>query len=341
MYPDYMEWGTEVCVAELPQVPRKSKPIDRWLALTGIAMGIVYYLLPSKTPLAIMFSLTIIFGLLIHPIWNFWWIEVKLWRKVVATLLFVWALIHLGRISWPSDSSAKTAKHDILALGQWFFGPHGRWFDKAIGAFYTLAIIFLLLVVTAMVRVVKLKRKANSQKGFLEYKLEAEKAMRETPEILEKLTNIMNEVTPAITAHTAALLQAGSTEAQLKVSKQVAVSFNRYSLRIDRFGKKCMKNGSLLSEGLLGWSIWIRENRPPKASFGNFPDLLRGLSKSIGISNESLAVYINAIVAAKGMSSNLNSAIDKYKESWVVVLETNKRVFDACNKAVEIFDGLP
>ena len=51
-----------------------NKPIDRWLALGAIVVGIIYFWIP-KTPTALVISLVVIFLLLIHPLWNFWWIE--------------------------------------------------------------------------------------------------------------------------------------------------------------------------------------------------------------------------------------------------------------------------
>ena len=78
------------------------KPLDRWLGLFGVAVGIVYALLP-KTPLVISFSLVVIAALLIHPLWNFWWIEDRLWKQVVACFALLVALVLLGRSSWPDN----------------------------------------------------------------------------------------------------------------------------------------------------------------------------------------------------------------------------------------------
>jgi len=50
------------------------KPVDRWLGLGAIAVGIGYFWI-EKTPINLIISLCLVFILLFHPIWNFWWIE--------------------------------------------------------------------------------------------------------------------------------------------------------------------------------------------------------------------------------------------------------------------------
>jgi len=82
------------------------KPFNLWLTLFSIAVGIVFYLLP-KTPFVIIGSLLLIFSLLIHPLWNFWWIEKTLLRRIIACVCFVTALILLGYIVWPLSEAKK------------------------------------------------------------------------------------------------------------------------------------------------------------------------------------------------------------------------------------------
>jgi len=77
-----------------------SKPIDRWLGLGSIAMGLLFYLLP-KTPFVIACSLAAIFLLLLHPAWNFWWIEKSLFRRLVLLTVLAVCLVGVGYYVWP------------------------------------------------------------------------------------------------------------------------------------------------------------------------------------------------------------------------------------------------
>jgi hypothetical protein len=88
-------------------IPEK-KPVDRWLGLFGVVAGILFWLLP-KTPPLVIFSLVFIFALLIHPIWNFWWIERELWRRIAAISFFVGCLVLLGYASWPPPNVKESA----------------------------------------------------------------------------------------------------------------------------------------------------------------------------------------------------------------------------------------
>ena len=66
-------------------------------------MGIAYYLLPNKTPAVIIGSLVLIFLLLLQPLWNFWWIEKNLTRRIVSSIILIGLLGYLGALSWPED----------------------------------------------------------------------------------------------------------------------------------------------------------------------------------------------------------------------------------------------
>src|ERR1700737_2492208 len=78
----------------------RDKPIDRWLALCGIAVGIALYLLP-KTPLVIFCSVTAIFLLLMHPLWNFPWIEQYRFRQLMASVVWLASCLLLAYVAWP------------------------------------------------------------------------------------------------------------------------------------------------------------------------------------------------------------------------------------------------
>jgi uncharacterized membrane protein YphA (DoxX/SURF4 family) len=87
-----------------PTTPLKPKPLDAWLFIGGLVAGIVLYLLP-KTPALVVGLLILCFALLIHPVWNFWWIEQRSWRRVVSIVLLAVFLIFVGYLSWPVSAS--------------------------------------------------------------------------------------------------------------------------------------------------------------------------------------------------------------------------------------------
>jgi hypothetical protein len=122
----------------------------------------------------------------------------------------------------------------------WIEGPHGRWFDKLLGAVHALIALFIFLGNAAVLKVVQ-GRTAKDAKGFLDYKLDAENAMRTLPSMLDKLTKIMNQVSPAMSKHTEALIRAKSTAEQLRVSEAAASSLDKYSMQVDILRRQLMK----------------------------------------------------------------------------------------------------
>ena len=73
----------------------QNKPSDMALYLIAIAVGIVYGL-GEKTPTWIVFWLLVIFGLLVHPIWNFSWIKKSNVRRISTLAVLAIALSIFG-----------------------------------------------------------------------------------------------------------------------------------------------------------------------------------------------------------------------------------------------------
>jgi hypothetical protein len=318
---------------------RRGKPIDRWLGLASVVAGIVFYLIP-KTPSVVVFSLALIFALLIHPIWHFWWIEVKLWRKLLATALLVLALFALGQISWPPESGsflqATTRVWDVS--WRWLFGLQGRWFDRFVGAVCVILGALLLVVLKQFVRT--RRPSGTGIKGFLDYKLDTENAMLALPAILGKLTAITDDVAKSMDKHTNALQRASSTSQQLKISKVASSSLDRYSVKANRVQVKYVAVGRLLSEGLSGWSKWIEESRPSKSSFADFPNAMRQFNAGLKGSNDALHLYITTLRQGKGASRVLDAAIDRHIHHLQLILDTNLNIHAACIESLKIIDGL-
>jgi len=100
------------------------KPIDRWLGLCATALGIVMYWIP-KTPGFLIGSLVLIFILLIHPIWNFWWIEKKLRRRGCALLFVSLCLCVLGYFLWPVQQLSFPVKFKTVQPAQYLLDNQG------------------------------------------------------------------------------------------------------------------------------------------------------------------------------------------------------------------------
>jgi hypothetical protein len=74
---------------------KESKPVDRWLGVAGMALGLLLFLLPKTQPI-IIGCLLLIWLLLLHPTINFWWVENRPWRQCLAFVALTVSLVWLG-----------------------------------------------------------------------------------------------------------------------------------------------------------------------------------------------------------------------------------------------------
>lgn len=78
------------------------KPIDLYLSLFSIAVGIIMQFLPKTLPVVIA-CLLVIYGLLVYPIWNFWYIERSLWLRLAALFFLAACLCVFGFMVLPEE----------------------------------------------------------------------------------------------------------------------------------------------------------------------------------------------------------------------------------------------
>lgn len=80
----------------------RAKPIDRWLWLAGAAVAILLFLF-AKTPLVVLICVVVLFGLLVHPVWNFWWIEKDVRRRLLALVGLALVCSFIAYAAWPAE----------------------------------------------------------------------------------------------------------------------------------------------------------------------------------------------------------------------------------------------
>ncbi|SRR6266446_615677 len=98
---------------------RRNKPLDRWLGIGGIVAGILLFLV-AKTPAAMVVCVVAVFCLLVHPVWKFWWIEDRLWRRILAIIGLVVSCGAVGYTEWPSKfvDTQPLTKKDVREVFQ-------------------------------------------------------------------------------------------------------------------------------------------------------------------------------------------------------------------------------
>jgi len=233
----------------------------------------------------------------------------------------------------------------IGAIWAWRTHVKGIWLDRFIVFSITAVAIGLSSVVISLVRMAvtsaRNRRAQHSTKGFLDYKNDAETSMTAIPQIVGKLSGITREVGTTIERYTHLIMQAGSTKGQLKAMRQLAAKLDTYSLRVDRISVIFSAQGRLLSEGLGGWSDWLKTMRPDRASLGvGFPEALKSFNETLDTSNNQLQTYITTMRNVKGAASTMNDALDRHISSLQAVLNVNLTIHLACSQTLVIIDSL-
>lgn len=94
------------------------KPLKTWITCWSLAVAILLFLL-IRSPSVVVLCLAAIFGLCVHSIWNFWWIEDGMKRRVGALAVFIVFLVLVGFNAWPRaaelSSETKTAPTELVS----------------------------------------------------------------------------------------------------------------------------------------------------------------------------------------------------------------------------------
>jgi hypothetical protein len=323
-----------------PTASPKQKPLDRWLALGSIAVGILFFLLP-KSPSVIVGSLVAIAALLLFPIWNFWWIEDAVWRRIGALAALVLALVIVGAFVWPVPAGGDTLLS--TAVGRvWYSVTHVDlcWRYRTEGVLFVFVARVAFIGVRHALGSLKDEKEIRPPKGFLDYKLDAEDALQALPLLLGKLTLVTEKVGPSLDKHTLQLVKARTTEQQVGVSKRAARSLDQFSAEYDKVVCDYEATGTRLVEGLDGWSLWLAKTSN-QAVLASFILSLREFIPVLSTSTQRIEQYIAAMVKGKGASSVLNAAIDRHVSSVSRVVSVNVSMRDMCVEALRRVEALP
>jgi hypothetical protein len=213
-----------------------------------------------------------------------------------------------------------------------------KWGDRAIGALTVgLALCAWMLLRKARSSFNNRKHQTTS-KGFLDYKHEAEIAMKAFPKLLGKVTLTMQKIAPAVDKHTKALRQASTTKQQIDVARDLARSLGKFSRELESTQAKYTANGRAISEGLEMWSAWV--NRQGAQVDATFVDTLSTFIGTMHSSNLKLRKYIETIGANRGVTSTLDAGIDRHANALEVMYSINVQIQEACSNMLQRFKPL-
>jgi hypothetical protein len=118
-----------------------------------------------------------------------------------------------------------------------------------------------------------------------------------------------------------------------------ALRLDKYSRRLDRKCSRLEQIGSSLQEGLLGWYIWAHKQEASRIALSQATPSLRSLCQSIRSEIQGTDNYIATFEAMKGVSRDMNGALERHIQVLRRIRNANSNILIACTGALNIADS--
>jgi hypothetical protein len=206
------------------------------------------------------------------------------------------------------------------------------------GAIFTL--LFQRMKAFVVGRRASLKRMVVMERGFLDYKLQLEQAMIDLAPSLQPISNITVQVSEMVQKQTLKIQAAASmpTASQLRVTNITGRKLDQFSKRMNT---KCLKYKAVANSfqeglfGLLGGKSQQVNGYPLLIALA---PSLQSLAATIEVTLNSLAGYIEIMLASKGLSQGMNRAFDHHIQSVSSVRDVSAQVLACCKEALKSVD---
>jgi hypothetical protein len=187
------------------------------------------------------------------------------------------------------------------------------------------------------------KKSGHSQKGekgYLDYKLQAEDAMAALPAALEPISQVMARVGTLMESETSRVQAASnsSTLAQTKVISRSARRLDRLSRMMDEKCEPLEKIGDSIVEGQLGWFTWMKSQSNRKAAQATVVPLMTQLTATLRTTDDQTGRYVETIRAMRGVSKDLNLAVDAHLKSVERVRNVNIKILNSCINTLHLLE---
>jgi hypothetical protein len=336
-------------VASMEQDTKSNKvKSDLILWLLAAALAIVLSLV-EKTPLWTGLLLAALVALLSHPVTQMPWIKIHIKRQVAALGFMVFLVACFGFAVWPkADKSATGAAYAAsaaVALANIFLR-----LLREPKVQYGLCIVFGILLLAffqhlahriAIIR----KRNIGSRtgvKGFLDYKMQAENGIQMLSPKLDEISKIIGNVGCSIAKHTKRVQGASGSSAriQLKIVRKTANMLDGYSRQLDRKCGDLEEIGEPLAEGIEIWLTWVSKQPNGWAAKQELEGSLRPMAKIMEGTLDSTNAYLATLDAIRGVSRDMNDAVNRHLTSITRIRDTNEKIRRSCLEVLRIFDAI-
>lgn len=335
-------------IAGMEQEPKSNKVnSDLILWLLAAALAIVLFLV-EKTPFWTALLLFVLSLLLIHPVMQIYWIRNTRMRQLLALLLMAGLTLCFGFMVWPKSDKGLTGpaygysivQVIIMMILKELTNPKVQ---------NLLCIIFGMLLLTSFQHLVNRIKSTQQRtigrrtgiKGFLDYKMQAEDGMKRLPPALNKISKIVTRVGCSLEKHTRSVqgVTNSSARIQLKKVQRTANMLDGYSRQLNKSCGDLEEIGDSLAEGIEEWLKWI--SKQPGGHAANLEiGPLRGLVDVMEGTLKSTNFYITSVEAIRGVSSDMNDAVDTHLISVTRIRDANEKIMKSCQEGLRHLDAI-
>ena len=182
----------------------------------------------------------------------------------------------------------------------------------------------------------------KAQKGFLDYKMQAEKSISRFPSVLGRVTKIIGEVGVSLRSQG---LRAGealnsTTRVHLRIVRRTARMLDGYSNRLDASCDQLETVGNALTEGLHGWLKWAHKQ---ESAVQNLQELIRALRKlflNMETGLNGTDQYLGSVEALRGVSQEMNDAIDRHLISVTRIRDVLEGMRQSTYSTLQLFENI-
>jgi len=246
-------------------------------------------------------------------------------------LLGAWFLVVRSIQRHKADPTAFSPLLNFLARA-WV--AHLLW--MCLGVLVLLVANSLLIATREMLE--KRLPKQTAEKGFLNFKLQAEEAITDASPALAAITESILAVTAEMDRQAARVRRAysSSTQEQIKVTAKAARNLDKHSRRLDGKCSRLEQIGSSLEEGLHGWYTWLTKQEASKATLAELEPSLVQFCESMTFGIKATDEYMATLKDMKGVSQDLNEAVDRHIATVARIRNANNGILNACLDAIQI-----
>lgn len=297
-----------------PHKPVSNLSLGDSLGLLGLIFAGLSFVVDPGPGLRLLLLLgacvcSVVFILVSH--WTYKWSKLSKFLASCFLLFVFWGrvLLHVSE-QFPVFQGLLGTVNKVLALSR---RPAARYLEAGlIGVLFTLTALLLIGLIVAAVK--RRKGYISANKGFLDFKLDAEVAIAELPLRLLPISDVIDEVGQMFVAQTAIIVSApvSETRTHLRNVRNTSRKLNKSTRKLRGLRRRLEETARRLNDGVTGWSLWMAQQERG-SGVEVFVTAISGFVKGNIYAIEGTSRYLEQLDGMRGVSQHFNEALGAHR----------------------------